>query len=409
MIDGFAYITSVGNTTTINLSVDSTGKLTGTATAVPVNLTLTGEATGSGTTTIAVTLTNSAVIGKVLTGYVSGAGTVAATDSILQAIQKLNGNQAALVTGVSSVNSLTGAVPLTGTVNRITISAANVFDIGTDIVTLTGSQALSNKTGLISQWTNDSGYITSIAGAVTSVSGTTNRITSSGGSTPVIDISASYVGQSSITTLGTIGTGIWQGTKIAALYGGTGQDASAFTGVAQWASGVYSASAALASGTTAADQTALDNSGKVANTKYVNAIPYCTRVNFPPQNTSSRPQGTWSLNFNGSQPGGQLFNSTSAQNDNVTYNFSIFGGSAYILQLTYFASTDKGIFTFLIDGVSVGTIDSYNSGGAAFGRISSVTGITITSGAHILTVKAATKNASSSGFGLFWSCLEIFT
>jgi hypothetical protein len=41
-----------------------------------------------------ITLVNAAVIGKVLTGYISGAGTVAATDTILQAIQKLNGNNA---------------------------------------------------------------------------------------------------------------------------------------------------------------------------------------------------------------------------------------------------------------------------------------------------------------------------
>lgn len=52
-------------------------------------------------------------------------------------------------------------------------------------------------------------------GSVTSVAGTTNRITSSGGTTPAIDISASYVGQSSITTLGTITTGVWNGTAIA--------------------------------------------------------------------------------------------------------------------------------------------------------------------------------------------------
>lgn len=57
---------------------------------------------------------------------------------------------------------------------------------------------------------------------VTSVSGTSNRITSSGGTTPVIDISASYVGQSSITTLGTITTGVWNGTDIAVGAGGTG-------------------------------------------------------------------------------------------------------------------------------------------------------------------------------------------
>jgi hypothetical protein len=42
------------------------------------------------------------------------------------------------------------------------------------------------------------------AGGVTSVSGTLNRIDSSGGTTPIIDISATYVGQTSITTLGTI-------------------------------------------------------------------------------------------------------------------------------------------------------------------------------------------------------------
>lgn len=57
---------------------------------------------------------------------------------------------------------------------------------------------------------------------VTSVSGTTNRITSSGGTTPAIDIAATYVGQTSITTLGTITTGVWTGTAIGQLYGGTG-------------------------------------------------------------------------------------------------------------------------------------------------------------------------------------------
>lgn len=52
-------------------------------------------------------------------------------------------------------------------------------------------------------------------GTVTSVSGTSNRISSTGGATPVIDIDAAYVGQSSITTLGTISTGVWNGTAIA--------------------------------------------------------------------------------------------------------------------------------------------------------------------------------------------------
>jgi hypothetical protein len=53
---------------------------------------------------------------------------------------------------------------------------------------------------------------------VTNVTGTTNRVTSSGGATPSIDISASYVGQSSITTLGTVATGVWQGTAVGDTY-----------------------------------------------------------------------------------------------------------------------------------------------------------------------------------------------
>ena len=63
---------------------------------------------------------------------------------------------------------------------------------------------------------------TTAAGGVLSVGGTTNRITSSGGTTPIIDIASTYVGQSSITTLGTIGTGVWNGTTIGVAAGGTG-------------------------------------------------------------------------------------------------------------------------------------------------------------------------------------------
>lgn len=49
--------------------------------------------------------------------------------------------------------------------------------------------------------------------------GTTNRITVAADS---IDISTSYVGQATITTLGTVGTGVWQGTAVATGFGGTG-------------------------------------------------------------------------------------------------------------------------------------------------------------------------------------------
>lgn len=58
-----------------------------------------------------------------------------------------------------------------------------------------------------------------LVGTQFSAVGTTNRISVSGSG---IDIASTYVGQTSITTLGTIGTGTWQGTTIATGYGGTG-------------------------------------------------------------------------------------------------------------------------------------------------------------------------------------------
>ena len=67
-------------------------------------------------------------------------------------------------------------------------------------------------------------YESSGGGTVTSVSGTANRITvTNPTTTPVIDIAATYIGQTSITTLGTIVTGVWNGTAIGPTFGGTGQ------------------------------------------------------------------------------------------------------------------------------------------------------------------------------------------
>lgn len=67
---------------------------------------------------------------------------------------------------------------------------------------------------------------------VTSVSGTTNRTTVSPTTGAcVVDISSSYVGQTSITTLGTIGTGDWNGTPIVVSHGGTGLTSAGADGV----------------------------------------------------------------------------------------------------------------------------------------------------------------------------------
>jgi hypothetical protein len=56
-------------------------------------------------------------------------------------------------------------------------------------------------------------------GNVLNVVGTSDRITVNADS---VDIASTYVGQSSITTLGTITTGVWNGTDVAVTDGGTG-------------------------------------------------------------------------------------------------------------------------------------------------------------------------------------------
>lgn len=53
---------------------------------------LTGDVTASGPGSASATISNAAVIAKVLTGFTSGAGEVAATDTILQAFQKIVAN-----------------------------------------------------------------------------------------------------------------------------------------------------------------------------------------------------------------------------------------------------------------------------------------------------------------------------
>lgn len=63
--------------------------------------------------------------------------------------------------------------------------------------------------------------------AFRTATGTANRIDVANGSgvagNPTFDISATYVGQASITTLGTVTTGTWGATAISADKGGTGQ------------------------------------------------------------------------------------------------------------------------------------------------------------------------------------------
>lgn len=140
-------VTPVLGTPASGVATNLTGTAAGlTAGTVTTNANLTGDVTSVGNAT---TLTNAPVIAKVLTGYTSGAGTVSATDSILQAIQKLNGNDAtnANLTGViTSVGNATSIASQTGTGTKFVVDTSPT--LVTPALGTPSSGTLTNATGL---------------------------------------------------------------------------------------------------------------------------------------------------------------------------------------------------------------------------------------------------------------------
>jgi hypothetical protein len=96
-----------GNFSAGTITASLTGNCSGSA------ATFTGSLSGDVTGTQSATAISAATVtGKLLTGYTSGAGTVAATDTILQGIQKLNGNTSGQIV-TSSIVAVAGNVTLT--------------------------------------------------------------------------------------------------------------------------------------------------------------------------------------------------------------------------------------------------------------------------------------------------------
>jgi len=229
-------ITFSGSGSLANSGTSSLTGFTGSGTSSGTNtgdqtITLTGDVTGSGTGSFATAIAAGVIVNADINASAAIALTKLATVTANRALVSdgsgfivpatTTATEIGYVNGVTSsiqtqLNAKQGTITLTttgtsgaatlvaGTLNipqyaNTTYSAGTglqltgtTFSIDSTVVTLTGAQALSNKTGLISQWTNDSGYTTN-TGTVTSVSGTTNRITvATGTTTPVIDISATF-------------------------------------------------------------------------------------------------------------------------------------------------------------------------------------------------------------------------
>ena len=162
------------------------------------------------------------------------------------------------VAGVSSINGTAGAFTFTFSAGAgsCTTTTCNFTGSGTGGGSVTDfiANTVDWPTWLVPTVTNSTTTPTLAvaAGAIpnsalANVSTTVNGQTCTLGSTCSIPASAltgttlaSGVVTSSLTTVGTIGTGVWHGSLIAPLYGGTGLDTSASTGVPQVSSGTWS-------------------------------------------------------------------------------------------------------------------------------------------------------------------------
>ena len=131
----------------------------------------------------------------------------------------------------SGAGQIVAGAGLTKTGNTLNVGAGTGITVNADDVALTG-QALAFHNLATNGLVTRTG-----AGTVTgrSVAGTTNRTTVTNGDgvsgNPTVDIASTYVGQTSITTLGTIATGTWNATTITVPYGGTGLTTATARGI----------------------------------------------------------------------------------------------------------------------------------------------------------------------------------
>lgn len=224
----------------------------------------------SGLTTVG-TIGTGTWAGSVVTGQYGGTGTANTGKTIT-----LGGNFATsgsfgctlTLSALTNVTLPTGGTLVNSAVSTLS-SLTSIGTIGTGTWQGTTIGSTYGGTGI----NNGSSTIT-LGGSLTFSGAFTTAITVTGNTTVTLPTTGTLVNTavtalSSLVTVSTITTGTWQATKVAQAYGGTNQDSSASTGIAQVSSGTWSFATSLPNGTTATTQTAADNSTKVATTAYV--------------------------------------------------------------------------------------------------------------------------------------------
>jgi hypothetical protein len=370
---------------TITLTGGVTGSGTGSfAATVVTNANLTGDVTSVGNAT---TLTNAPVIAKVLTGYVSGAGTVAATDSILQAIQKLNGNDATNANLTGAITSVGNATSL-GSFSSANLSAALTDETGsgaavfatsptlvTPILGTPSSGTLSSCTGLPIS-TGVSGLGTGIATALAVNTGSAGAPVLFNGAlgTPTSGTVTNLTGTASININGTVGA--------------TTASTGAFT--------TLSATGTITSNPASGENVNFQNGAGVSLGKVFNDAGFFnfqgssnvsgTRIEHPTQVqnringatiTTTNSTGlavTGALSATGIVTAGDYFNATAADNGYRISGTTIIGGNGTNLFI-------KGATSVNFQVPNGSTVGTFSSTGLAVTGTLSTTGVTLVNGA----------------------------
>jgi hypothetical protein len=174
-------------------------------------------------TTAAVNLAADLQTGDVIDGV-----TLAAGDRVLvknQVSGSENGIYVAVASGTALRSSDANGTVDTGELKPGTFAFVEEGTVNSDkgFVVSTNGAITIDSTAIA--WTQFSGAGSFEAGDGLSQSGNTINVNVTSNRTAItadaIDISANYVGQTSITTLGTITTGVWDGTDVAVTAGGT--------------------------------------------------------------------------------------------------------------------------------------------------------------------------------------------
>lgn len=156
----------------------------------------------------------------------------------------ITGNSGTLITSAAGIPSISSTLPgaVQGNITTVGTIGTGVWqgtivspiyggtgiNNGANTLTLAGSLSTIGAHTVALTFTGNTtvtfpttGTLATTAGVINSITGTALQIDVTAGVNPVISIDAGYVGQASITTVGTIGTGIWAGTNIALNHGGT--------------------------------------------------------------------------------------------------------------------------------------------------------------------------------------------